>query len=206
MCVHSPSRVPGSRQDETSPASTWRGDGAGGGGGAPSGRSRTTASAASATATPTAAVETKAVVQPGPCSSAANGSADSTCPSWPSRPVSWVISGTRRAGNQAVTTESTLMKVSASPAPTSTRAVTASGMVSATASSNCPAAMVSAPTTISRRPEPVQQQADGNLQGRVDQQLQHDEPGQHRRRGAEPLGRASSPATPKDVRCITPTV
>jgi hypothetical protein len=66
--------------------------------------------------------------------------------------------------------------------------------------------MVSAPTTISRRPEPVQQQADGNLQGRVDQQLQHDEPGQHRRRGAEPLGRASSPATPKDVRCITPTV
>jgi hypothetical protein len=100
MCVHSPSRVPGSRQDETSPASTWRGDGAGGGGGAPSGRSRTTASAASATATPTAAVETKAVVQPGPCSSAANGSADSTWPDCPIRPVSWVITAPAGVGTR----------------------------------------------------------------------------------------------------------
>ena len=50
-----------------------------------------------------------------------------------------------------MTTESTLMKVSASPAPTSTRAATASGMVPATASSTCPAAMVNAPAATSRR-------------------------------------------------------
>ena len=54
MCVHSPSRVPGSDHDRRSPRSTSRGDGAGGGGGAPGGRSRTTASTASATATPSA--------------------------------------------------------------------------------------------------------------------------------------------------------
>jgi hypothetical protein len=112
---------------------------------------RTTASTASATATPSAAAATNAVLHPRPCSSAANGSADSTWPDCPIRPVSWVINGTRRGGNQAVTTDSTLMNVSASPAPTSTRAVTASGSVVARASPSCPAAMMSAPATISRR-------------------------------------------------------
>ena len=65
MCVQSPSRVPGSRQDATSPAQHLaRATGAGGGAGAPGGRSRTTASTASATATPSPAAETNAVVQP----------------------------------------------------------------------------------------------------------------------------------------------
>ena len=151
VCVHSPSRVPGSFQDATSPASTCRGDGAGGGAGAPAGRLRTTASTASATAIPSAAAETNAVLHPGPCSSAANGSADSTWPDCPSRPVSWVINGTRRGGNQAVTTDSTLMNVSASPRrPAPVRSPPAAAW-SARASTSCPVAMMSAPATISRR-------------------------------------------------------
>jgi hypothetical protein len=65
--------------------------------------------------------------------------------------VSCVITGTRRGGNQATTTASTLMKVNASPAPTSTRAAMASGSPVATASSSCPAAITSAPVTTSVR-------------------------------------------------------
>jgi hypothetical protein len=65
--------------------------------------------------------------------------------------VSCVINGTRRAGNQAPITDRTLMNVSASPAPTSTRAAIASGNAVATASSSWPAAMITAPTTTSER-------------------------------------------------------
>jgi hypothetical protein len=42
------------------------------------------------------------------------------------------------------------MNVRASPVPTSTRATTASGIPVASASTSCPAAIVSAPTTTSR--------------------------------------------------------
>ncbi len=125
---------------------------AGGGGGAPGGRSRTTTSTASPTNTPSPAAQRNAVVQPGPWSRAASGTADSTCPSCPTRPVSCVITGTRRGGNQAVTTERTLMNVSASPVPISTRAVTASGSVVASASTSWPVAIVNAPTATSVRP------------------------------------------------------
>jgi len=151
VCVQRPSRVPGSRQACWRLCSTSRGVAAGGGAGAPGGRLRSTASTASATAVPSAAAEPNAVVQPGPCSSAANGIADSTCPSCPTSPVSCVISGTRRGGNQATTTASTLMNVSASPAPTSTRAAMAKPSPSARARSSCPAAITSAPVTTSVR-------------------------------------------------------
>ena len=136
VCVQRPSRVPGSRQACLRLCSTSRGVAAGGGAGAPGGRLRSTASTASATATPSAAAEPNAVAHPGPCSNAANGIADSTCPSWPMSPVSCVITGTRRAGNHATTTASTLMNVNASPAPTSTRAAMASGSRSASARSS----------------------------------------------------------------------
>ena len=72
--------------------------------------------------------------------------------------MSWVISGTIVPGNQNETTRSTLMKVIASPAPTSTRAATAVGTSSARASTSCPAAMVTAPARISRR-EPSRSRA-----------------------------------------------
>lgn len=66
-------------------------------------------------------------------------------------PVSWVTSGARRAGNQAGTSRSTLMNVSASPAPTRTRASSPSGTVDAVASSTWPPAISRPPATISRR-------------------------------------------------------
>ena len=66
-------------------------------------------------------------------------------------PVSCVISGTCRAGNQAATTESTLMNVNASPAPTSTRAAIASGSAVGQRQQQLARAMVSAPTTTSVR-------------------------------------------------------
>ena len=152
VCVQSPSRVPGSDHDRRRPATTSRGDKAAGRAGAPGGRSRTTASTARAAARPTPAADRNAGVQPRVCSNAASGTAESTCPSWPTSPVSWVITGTRRAGNHAVTTESTLMKVSASPMPTSTRAAIASGSEPASARSSWPAAIASAPAVISARP------------------------------------------------------
>ena len=96
----------------------------------------TTASTASPAARPTPAAERNADVQPRECSNAASGTADSTWPSCPTSPVSCVITGTRRAGNHAVITESTLMNVSASPMPTSTRAAMASGRVTANARSS----------------------------------------------------------------------
>jgi hypothetical protein len=83
-----------------------------------------------------------------------SGYAARTWPSWPMMPVSWVISGTLRPGNHSDTTRRTLMKVIASPAPTSTRAATAVGTSVATASSACPAAIVTAPAaTIAREPK-----------------------------------------------------
>ena len=65
--------------------------------------------------------------------------------------MSWVISGTVRPGNHSETSRSTLMKVMASPAPTSTRAATAVGTSEASASTSWPAAIVSAPARIIRR-------------------------------------------------------
>ena len=198
--VHSPSRVPGSDHDGRSPRSTSRGGAAGGGGGAPGGRSRTTASTASPTARPTPAAReerrgpARAVQQRGERHRA-------RAPARAGRrgPVSCVITGTRRGGNHAVTTESTLMNVSASPVPTSTRAAMARGSEVASASTSWPAAIVNAPDG-DQRPaaEPVEQQPDGHLQGGVDQQLQHHEPGQ--RRGAAPGSAARRPARPRRTR------
>ena len=65
--------------------------------------------------------------------------------------MTWVITGTRRGGSQAVTSRSMLMKVTASPAPTSTRPTRASGTFGLTASSVCPSAMKAAPVAIRMR-------------------------------------------------------
>ena len=66
-------------------------------------------------------------------------------------PVSWVSTGTRRTGNQAATSRSTEMNVSASPAPTSTRATMASGSTVVNASRSCPAAITVAPIAMRAR-------------------------------------------------------
>ena len=80
------------------------------------------------------------------------------------------------------------MKVIASPAPTSTRAATAVGTSSASASTSCPAAMVSAPARISRR-EPNRSSATptGICSAGVDGELQHEEQRDGRGAGGEPL-------------------
>jgi len=150
MCDQKPRRVPGVSQasrrlshiPRPGPA-TWAST--------PGGWFRSTASTSTIARTPSAAAEANAGVQPGPCSSAASGIALSTWPSWPMSPVSWVMTGARRGGNQAFTTRSTLMNVNASPAPTSARARKAAGSADASASVSCPAAMISPPTRISRR-------------------------------------------------------
>jgi hypothetical protein len=103
-----------------------------------------------ATNTPAAAVETNAEVQPETASSAASGTALRICPNCPTRPVTWVSTGTRRAGNHCGTRRNTLMKVIASPAPTRTRATTAPVTPSENAISACPEAITRAPPTISR--------------------------------------------------------
>lgn len=90
--------------------------------------------------------------------------AESTWPSWPSMPVSWESTGTRRAGNQRGTSRSTEMKVKASPMPTSTRPATASGSRSVSASSPCPAAMSTAPAAIITR-EPTRSSSSPALLG-----------------------------------------
>ena len=90
--------------------------------------------------------------------------------------MSCVIRGTVRPGNHSAMTRSTLMKVMASPAPTSTRAAIAVGRSvgqrerelsgghgQRTGEDHPPGA------------EPVQGHADGHLQGRVDGQLENEE-------------------------------
>ena len=65
------------------------------------------------------------MVQPRSRSAKVIGTAATIAPSWPSVPVSWVINGIRRGGNQLLTSRSTQMKVMASPTPTNTRASSA---------------------------------------------------------------------------------
>ena len=76
-----------------------------------------------------------------------------TCPSCPSRPVTCVRIGTRRAGNQDGMSRRTLTKVMASPVPTSIRATIAPAGEVVRAMSTWPPAMTSAPrATILREP------------------------------------------------------
>ena len=51
--------------------------------------------------------------------------AETTCPNWPSKPVSWVTRGVCLGGNQAGTSRIAAPKMKASPHPTRTRASTA---------------------------------------------------------------------------------
>ena len=131
-----------------------------------------------------------AEVQPDRCSSATNGTALSSWPTCPRMPVTWVITGTRRGGSQAVTSRSMLMNVTASPAPTSTRPTRASGTFGLTASSVWPSGHEGgAGGDQEARAEPVEQQPRRHLQAGIDDQLHHGEARQHAGRGLEPVGR-----------------
>jgi hypothetical protein len=68
-------------------------------------------------------------------------------------PVSWVSSGTRAAGNQAGTRRMALAKVSASPAPRTTRAIIATPTVSVWDMITWPSAISTAPeVSVTREP------------------------------------------------------
>ena len=108
-------------------------------------------STASARTIPTEAAERYARVQPTCPSAQVIGTAAATAPSWPSTPVSWVMSGIRATANQVATSRSTQMKVIASPIPTKTRATRATGYVEASANPVCAAVITSVPVSITLR-------------------------------------------------------
>ena len=108
-------------------------------------------------------------------------------------PVNCIRTGTRRGGNQAGTSRSAARKVNASPLPTSTRPSTAGPTSSVTARTICPLDhQQRADGDHEPRTEPVQQHSSGNLHAGVDDDLQHDEAGQHRRFHLEPVRRLQS--------------
>ncbi len=91
--------------------------------------------AAMPTATLPAAMTENVTDQPAACSSAATGIALANCPAWPMRPVVWTSIGTRRGGNHSAISRLAPMKIGASPAPMSTRAISARGTSCVKASS-----------------------------------------------------------------------
>ncbi len=155
--------------------------------------------------TPKAASERYAGVQPWWRSTVASGIALSSWPVWPIMPVSWVTRGTRRAGNQALTSRSTLTNVIASPAPTSTRARMARLSWWDSASMTCPVAMTSAPVAMSRRgPSRSTETPTGICSPAYTSSCST---ANVARMLAEAPNRwaAAMPATPSDVRCSTAT-
>ena len=126
-CVHSPSRVPGSFQARrrlfrTSPSDCLV---------RRSGSSYGVSLIRNRTATPVTRLRTlapaKVLVQPKAWKAAAIGTVDMIAPRPPSMPVACDITGCRSAGNQDMTTRSTLMNTSASPTPSTARAASAAG-------------------------------------------------------------------------------
>ncbi len=124
--THMPRRVPGSFQDATicrrTYAEPWCGNGSGS---YPSGWSLRNTRSSTKTTAPASALPPNAAVQPTPCSSRASTRVETRLPAMPTRPASWATSGPRRAGNQRVPSRRTLMKVMASPQPSSAREASA---------------------------------------------------------------------------------
>jgi hypothetical protein len=203
MWPKKPSRVPGRAHTARTCASAARTGIAAPGAQLAAGALRTTVHARTATTAPTPAAPPNAVPQPAPCSTAANGTADTTWPSWHRIVVSCVMTGTRRAANHRGISASVAVNTTASPAPTSTRASTASGNAGATASRSWPDAITSALTaSIRREPYRSTRMPAGSwaatytaicTKTKVDRA-----PGETAKRCA-----ASSPATPSVVRWAT---
>ncbi|GAA3093254.1 hypothetical protein GCM10020254_42840 [Streptomyces goshikiensis] len=146
-CTHSPSRVPGSRQDSaiwrrTNPP-VPRGRGAGSW---PSGWSRRNSVSGTSTTSPATALPANAGTQPAPCSTGASTSVETRLPAIPTSPASCAITGARRAGNHRVPSRSTEMKVMASPQPSRARAASAIPYVGDSAKPIWPAVNSTAPS------------------------------------------------------------
>ncbi len=125
-CDHMPSRVPGFphtvRSDRASDrililtTSVRR-----------YGESLTSNATATISGTPIADAHANVRVQPRLCSASDNGAAATIAPSWPTWPVIWVTSGACRTRNHTATSRITETNTTASPAPRTARATTASG-------------------------------------------------------------------------------
>jgi hypothetical protein len=115
------------------------------------GLSRTTTSRPMPSTTPTPTLMRYVAVQPRASSAYSIGTAATTVPSCPVTPVSWVMSGTRSGANHVITRRSTLMKTMASPAPTRSRAPSATGYSVARAKPSWPTVMLLIPARSSRR-------------------------------------------------------
>ncbi len=107
----------------------------------------------------------------------------------PTSPAICATSGPRRAGNQRVPSRSTLMNVIASPQPSSAREASAVPYEGESAKPSCPAVN----STDAERQhllgaEPVDQQADGYLHARVDEELEDGEGRQGRGVDVEAVG------------------
>ena len=109
------------------------------------GVSHTTTKATIPTSKPTAPREMKPILQPADPTSARKGTADRNCPNCPTAPVAWPNSGAVRSGNHAGMIRMTDRNAVASPAPTSTRARTATGKLVVNANNTWPTAISTAP-------------------------------------------------------------
>ena len=187
-CVHRPRRVPGSRQAARRWCRTCAMSCGGAGTGAHGGASRRPAATSAATASPATPTARNDVVQPATCRRATSGIAAASWPPWPSRPVSWVTTGTRRGREPGGDEPQHAVKVIASPAPTRTRPRRgqpdgvrlgqddlADPHDRRTRGDHAPGA------------DPVEHRADRDLQAGVDGELQDDEEAEHGRRRAEAL-------------------
>jgi hypothetical protein len=94
-----------------------------------------------------AAAAEKAAVQPPMLSSARKGTAERTCPAWPDKAVSWVIKGTRAAGNHRGTSASVATSTKESATPIRTRPATSTARSRVRATQSCPIATSRAPRT-----------------------------------------------------------
>lgn len=144
--LQKPSRVPGGRRAARNAGASFSCACASRGRGL-----RMPANATPAAAAPTAASVPNAAVQPWWCSNHATGIADARLPDCPMSPVTCTITGARCGGNHSAMSRIALMKMPASPAPSRTRASSARGTVSASASRSCPTAITSDPTVMTAR-------------------------------------------------------
>ncbi len=205
-CTHMPSRVPGSDQAARICRPTGSRPPCGGTGtdaGAPGGASRSSASTATNTSTPVAAMAPKVVLQPAVCRACARTTVVNRLPPVPTRPVSWATNGLRAAGNQRAAIRSTLMKVIASPQPSTARDASAGANAVENANASCPALIRATPSSSTRR-GPIRSTSRPTgicipaytRTCRIEKVDSADAPIPNR-------AAASSPATPRLVRCTT---
>lgn len=101
-----------------------------------------------ANSTHSPATEPNATVHEVACRNAANGAKASSCPLWPTTPVSCTMIELRCAGNQVAIRRTTLGNTAASPAPMSIRAAMAMPTLGEMAITSWPSAITSIPAVM----------------------------------------------------------